>query len=115
MKAIWINTPKRTITEVDYNGLADLQRMVGGSIEFAGRLDKDTVYVHDEGLYVYDCFFHLPGCGQELFAGPAVLVGKEIGMSSKTRDPKTELDEVTSTLTWLSRFEALLLSKRLGI
>lgn len=35
MKAIWINATERTVSAVEYGGLADLQRMVGGYIQVA--------------------------------------------------------------------------------
>jgi len=85
------------------------------TIAFAGELNGDTVYVNDEGLYVFDCFFTLPGCGQGLFAGPGVIVGKEIGQTANTRDPKTKLAEVTSAVRFLDRHEARAMVNKLGI
>lgn len=117
MKAIWIRTDFGTTKAVEYDGLADLQRMVGGgSICFAGTTTKgDTVYVNDEGLYIFHYFFELPGCGQGLFAGPGVIVGSEIGDTARTRAPKVTLEEVTSAVKFLDRREALARSKELGI
>lgn len=116
MKAIWIRTDKGTVEAVDYDGLSDLQHMVGdGTICFAGTFNRDTVYVNDEGLYLFRQFFELPGCGQGLFAGPGVIVGSEIGDTPRTRAPKTTLEEVTSKVKFLGRFEALRRSQELGI
>jgi hypothetical protein len=116
MKAIWIDTSNAKITEVEYRGLEDLQRMVGGgSIDFAGTINGDTVYVNDEGLYLFDRFFYLPECGQGLFAGPGVIVGTEIDDTNRTRPPKTTVEEVTSKIVWHDRRGALQLSKELGI
>lgn len=116
MKAIWINTLERTITEVEYAGLPDLNRMIGGSISLAGttRLG-DTVYVHDEGLFLFQDYFELPGCGQGLFAGPGVIVGKEIGMTANTRDYKITLAALQATVIFHDRVSAHRRSRELGI
>jgi hypothetical protein len=56
--------------------------------------------VNDEGLFFFRDFFELPGCGQGLFAGHAIIVGKEIGDTDRTRPPKTTVEEVTSKIKW---------------
>lgn len=116
MRAIWINTPARIIQAVRYDGLADLQRMVNGSISLAGYTTKgDTVYVDDDGLFRFEDYFEMPGVGQQIFAGPGVIVGKEIGQTANTRDPKTKVEEVTSLVRFYSGMAALRRCKELGL
>ena len=116
MKAIWINVVDRTITEVEYTGGLDLQRMVGGSICLAGcTLQGDTVYVNDEGLYKFDRFFDFPQCGQGLFAGNGVIVGKEIGQTANTRPYRVTLQQVQDAVSFLTREEARFVAHQRGL
>lgn len=115
MKAFWIRTALRVVEAVEYNGLHDLNRMVEGSIELAGLTPRrDTVYVNEEGLYTFTVYFEMPGVGQGVFAGPGVIVGSEIGHTTRTRDPRITLEEVTSKVRFLSHTEAMYL-KELGL
>lgn len=79
MKAYWINATAKVITEVEYTGLADLQRMVGGSIELAKTWPAgDTLYVDEEGLLKADpVWFRIAGREDQPFASSGVVVGRE--------------------------------------
>ena len=122
MKAIHINPIDKTVTAVTlkdgYLSIQDAVSLGAGErkgFDLAGYLKGDAVYVHDEGLFIYDTFFELPGCGQGLFAGPALIVGKEIGDTDKTRPPKSTVEEVTSKIRWHDRSSARIRAHDLGI
>jgi hypothetical protein len=63
MKAYWIDATAQTISEVDYAGLSDLQRMAGGYIEIAKAWDSgDVLFVDEEGLLKgTQTFFRIAG------------------------------------------------------
>lgn len=121
MKAFWIRTAERTVEVVDYNGLNDLQRMVAGprqgrgTITLAGYFRRNTVFVNDEGLYTFDTYFDIEKCGQGLFAGNGVVVGTEIGDTSRTRNPTCSIQELTQAVKFVTRMEAAMLARQRGI
>lgn len=105
MKAYHINATAKAITAVDYETLADLQRLVGGDIETAHRFTGgDVVFVNDEGLFKYQDFFIINGAHQP-FAGNGVLVGRERHNSIRTRDPKISIEGLRELVTFASRFK----------
>jgi hypothetical protein len=121
MRAICIDPRDRTITAIN---VPDGFRSIGAAVSddqghttfcLAGYFNRDTVYVNDEGLYLFDTFFELPGCGQGLFAGPGLIVGAEIGDTDKTKPPRSTLTEVTSKVVWHDRHSARILARELGI
>lgn len=107
MKAIWINSTERTITEVDYAGYKDLQRMVGGSISAATRWNNgDALYVDDEGMFkAQAAFFRITGV-EQLLAGNGVIVGREIGDTADTRPPTATVATVQAHVTFYDRAHA---------
>jgi Domain of unknown function (DUF3846) len=108
MKAYHIDVTAREIRVVDYDGLKDMQRLVGGYICLAATFDNgDVVFVDDEGFFKQQSgFFRIRGVDQPL-AGNGVLVGEELNPNSpKTADPATSLEEATALVTFLSRTEA---------
>ena len=120
MKAIRIDPTDRTVTAsstltATRASARPLRQDNHNTFCLAGYFRKDTVYVNDEGLYLFDTFFELEGCGQGLFAGPGLIVGTEIGDTDKTRPPKSSVEEVTSKITWHDRVSARDRSKELGI
>jgi hypothetical protein len=64
-------------------GLADLQRCVGGAIEYTWVVDGLTVYGHEEGLFRYEPFVRavqrqpnaLYGDGVMVLHGPTIVLG----------------------------------------
>lgn len=103
MIAYFIDAANKAITQVDYSGLPDLQRMVEGSIELACYTRHgDTLFVNEESLFTKAHFFAIRG-GHQPFAGNGVIVGEEIGETANTRPPKGSLAEVTSDVGWLDR------------
>jgi hypothetical protein len=120
MKAIRIDPIARTVTAVEYpDGFRSIQDAVAhdncSTFCLAGYHKGDTVYVNDEGLFLFDTFFELPDCGQGMFAGPALIVGKEIGDTNRTRPPKSTVEEVTSKIKWHDRNSARRRAGELGI
>lgn len=103
MIAYFIDSTNKTIAQVEYSGLSDLQRMVEGSIELACYTRQgDTLFVNEEGLFTKDSFFAIRG-GYQPFAGNGVIVGREIGETAMTLVPQGTLAEVTSDVAWLDR------------
>lgn len=112
--AYHINARDKTVTQVEYEGLADLQRMVEGNIELACYTKAgDTLFVEGEGMFKFDFFFFIEG-GHQPFAGSGVIVGKEIGDSMRTMQPKATLAEVTSQVRFMNRNEARVWAMRHG-
>ena len=107
MKAILIRSTACTITEVEYDGLRDLQRFVGGFIEHAKTWPDtgDTLYVDEEGkLKGKSAGFVLPGMS-DIFVGDAIVVGRETGevtpgMDAVTAPPTITVGQLGSLLMW---------------
>jgi hypothetical protein len=103
MKAYWINAADKTVTAVDYNGLPDLQRMVGGYIEIAKvwRLG-DVLFVDEEGMFKPRTgWFRVEGNNRPL-ANNGVVVGPEIGATSKTHPPRLSLERLRREVEFLT-------------
>ena len=102
MKAYWVNVAERTITAVDYSGLADLKRLVGGYIELAKQWPTgDVLYVDEEGLLKNPkAFFSIPGHPTPIGSN-GVVVGREIGDTDITADPTIPSDQLRAEVRWL--------------
>jgi hypothetical protein len=104
-KGYWIDSDKRTVTEVEVNGLRDIQRYVGGYIEVAYRLGPDCVYVDEEGLLKSpNQFFTIGPNGKfhqahQFFAGNGLYLGAEV----ENDDGETDNDDPTVTLDELKK------------
>ena len=121
VKAIRIDPTDRTVTAYEapdgYRSICKAVAAENGTDTFclAGYFRKDTVYVNDEGLFLFRDFFELEGCGQGMFAGPGLIVGTEIGDTDRTRPPKSTIEEVTSKIKWHDRYSARDRARELGI
>ena len=94
MNAYLIDSTARTITAVEYTGLADMQKMIGGYIEVAYSFPYgDILYVDEEGLLKGpEHLFWLQDRPDQPFAGNGVLVGREIGDTERTAPPRMSLE-----------------------
>jgi len=108
MKCIVINSADRTVTEAEFRGVADLQRMAGGYIEpVPVRLPAgDTLYVDGEGLLKPQLHhFGFDGYPQPL-AGTGVVVGAEVDDDSPAGwhnlDPASTVAQVAERVRWLT-------------
>jgi hypothetical protein len=108
MKAIYIDATNRRIEEVEYAGLEDLQRMVGGYIAAARSWDTgEFLFVDDEGLMKPQrFFFKIEGHDQPL-AGSGAIVGREVvdeeGDLIQTAPPTQTVAEVEAMVRFLTR------------
>jgi Domain of unknown function (DUF3846)/Domain of unknown function (DUF4314) len=108
MQAILIDVTAREIRAVDYDGLKDLQRLVGGFIATATAFDNgDVLFVDDEGLFkAPPGFFRVKGIDQP-FAGNGVLVGEEHydgdGEYLGIKAPGTTVAELSELVEFRSR------------
>jgi hypothetical protein len=105
MKAYWINAIDKTITEVEYSGLPDLQRMVGGHIEIAKfwRKTGDVLFVDEEAMIKGSPgWFGIEGVNQPLRGAGGVVVGREHGDDGRTYDPKITLKQLTAEVRFLT-------------
>lgn len=97
MRAIFIDSTARTIEEIELpegeaERLAEVNKRVGGGIEFATRFPNgDVLYVNGEGLYKHERFFVVLGAHQP-FAGNGVIVGAEV--DERQSPAKTQLATV---------------------
>jgi len=109
MRAIWINSERRTLHEVDYVDYKELGRAVGGHIACAWRFENgDVCYVDDEGLMKSPRHFFriLERPDGQPLAGNGILTGRD-GYTSEgaetTLDPVTTIDELRSKIMWMDR------------
>lgn len=102
MKALLIDVSAREVREVEYDGLADLQKMVGGYIEIARAWDHgDVLFVDEEGMLKgKTAFFAVDGIAQPL-AGNGVVVGRETG--DVTADPTVTREALTKMISFGTR------------
>ena len=83
MKALLIDVTKREVREAQFDGLRDLQTLVGGYIEVAYAWENgDTLFVDEEGLLKRGvteiAAFRIPQRPEQALAGNGVLVGREV-------------------------------------
>ncbi len=105
MRAIIIDATAREIREVEIEGkLEDLQKAVGGYIEWATELDNgDNVYVDEEGLLKgYQCFFDI-GAHQP-FAGNAIVVNRD--EDGETAAARSDVEEIRGKVKFMTMPEA---------
>jgi hypothetical protein len=102
MKLIHINSTARTIKLIDYTGLEDMQRLVGGYIELAKAWDSgDVCYVDEEGkMKDKTGAFLLPGVA-DIFVGDGVVVGREIDDTAKTHPPTITVEQLQREVVWM--------------
>lgn len=103
-RAFHIDAAAQTVMEVmieDKHSLDILQKLVGGYIEVAVRLDnQDVIYVDEEGLLKkYEVFFEYEGAHQP-FAGNGVMVGTN--SKGADVDCKTTLEELKAKIAFYS-------------
>lgn len=95
MKALWINSEKQEITVVDYAGLTDLQRMVGGYIEVGMSWPNgDVLFVDEEGLLKPKAHWFMIEGNRQPLGGNGIVVGRED--YDKATDKETQLDVATT-------------------
>lgn len=104
MKAFFINSVDKTISEAEYFTLKDLQKFVGGYIERA-RFWSDTgdnLFVNEEGLIHQTGTWFLIEGNQQPLAGNGILVGREIDDEGNTADPAITLEQLTKLVRFLT-------------
>lgn len=104
MKALHIDAEHLTIGVVEYHGLADLQRLVGGFIEVAYLWPNgDVLYVDEEGLLkLPQRGFRITVRPDQPLAGNGVLVGREIEGTAGTEPPTMTVPELWSTVQFVA-------------
>lgn len=114
-RAIHIDAEARTVTETTVDTLEDLQKLVGGWIEFACELPSDdVVFVNEEGLLGEPKhFFYIDGSPQP-YAGSGVVLGPCDGDGEETA-ATSDVDELRSRVTFLDPGSAYILAKMKGV
>ena len=115
-RALFIDAPRRTVTEIEIDSVDDMQKLIGGYLEVAAIWPNgDTLYVDEEGLLkVQDYFFGIPSIRPDQpFAGNGVLVGREeegpqFAGGYTTHPPVITLDELRALIVWLNADEVRL-------
>lgn len=113
MKAIKIDVTNRTVTEIEIgaNSLKSMQEVVGGLITAALEMENmDTLYVNDEGLFLFNEFFYLEGNVQPN-AGNGIIMGTD--EEGGSIGAKSSLEEIRSKVRFLNKGEALKLAQKL--
>jgi hypothetical protein len=99
MKAIWINAESRSMELVEYQGLADLQRMVGGYIEVAHRFGNgDILFVDEEGLGKDPKAWIIVIGAHQPFAGNGVITGGIEDDDGNLSDPVSEITHLATII-----------------
>ena len=107
MKAVKIDSKEKTITDIDVNGLPDLQAIVGGLIATALIFPNgDTLFVDDEGLFKNPENFFEHSDGYQPFAGNGVLVGTH-PKNGEVLGVLTTAEQLTPKITFLDRLDVL--------
>ena len=114
MRAIQINSENQTITEIDCNGLADEQAVVGGNIESAHRLenDVDRIMVNEDGLFTLPQdtgWFFVDGAFNP-FKGNGVLVGVSED-TGETVDAQVSLEDLKAQVKFMTASEVVEMSQ----
>lgn len=104
MKAILINTRKRTVSEIQVeNAYPDINKAIGCSTITVGTEweeggKRDTLFVDDEGLLVSgNPCFRIEG-GHQPFAGCGVILGTND--EGESVDASLTVDEVRDMVVW---------------
>lgn len=106
-KVIFINTKDGKIEETTVNGLADMQRLVGGRIERAFTFrNGDELYVNEEGLFESPTYFFEVAQAHQPFAGNAYVIGGANSRGDNT-DVKQSLIDLGQLLLFLGEGEIL--------
>jgi hypothetical protein len=106
-KAIKIDVDNQTISQVEINGLEDLQKIVEGRIEAVQYLENgDVCFGNEEGLFCFGDqpkgWFHIQGAYQPT-KGNGVIVGTT--EEGESVEPKITVEEVKS----ITEFKDLIL------
>lgn len=107
----FIDTKTFTITAIEWENLSELRRLVGGHLEvaFMWHVTGDVLYVDEEGLLKHgQSFFSIPERSDQVLAGNAVLVGREVEGSQypegfTTLKPSLTIDALADKVTFLGR------------
>ena len=107
MKAILIDSTAREVREVEVNGLSDMQKQIGGYIEFAYELPYgDVLFVDEEGLLKgLEHWFAFSGRPDRPFAGNGLIVGREVhdadGDYIRTEDVSASAETIAKYVRFL--------------
>lgn len=106
MRAIKVDAFERTITEVQVDGLKDMQAAVDGYIQIALELPNgDTIFVNEEGLLKgWDAWIYYEGQMQP-WIGSAIIVGHD--GEGESIDAKSTVEEIKNNIRFLSTDDVL--------
>jgi len=79
--AYLIDATKKTVSQVEYDNVTDINRLIGCQtfcLGFADHVTGDTLYVDDEGLFHAKHFFLFAGRKDQPLAGNGLMVGREV-------------------------------------
>ena len=80
--AYLIDAAKKTVSQVEYNNVEDINRLIGCQtfcLGFADHVTGDTLYVDDEGLLHHpQHFFLFAKRRDQPLAGNGLMVGREV-------------------------------------
>ena len=103
MKAIKIDSYKRTVEEVRVHGLADMQKAVGGFIQVGHWFDNsnDVIFVDEEGLLKDpENFFTIRGKDSQILAENGLVLGTNI-VTGISVDAVTPVEYIRKNICWM--------------
>lgn len=111
MRAIKIDSKKRTVTEIEIDPqetLQDMQAAVGGCIQVAVEFPNgDVIMVNEEGLVGEQNEFFYHTDGHQPFAGDGIVVGDD--GEGETAACKSTLEELKKDIHFVDAYEVSLL------
>lgn len=100
MKAILIDPFKQDITEIDWNGdalsIADTLCCKWITAVYPSDMDRDIIYLDDEGLYVDDQRFFMVSDYPHPLAGYGLVLGTD--ETGDAIPPKSNIDELAKRI-----------------
>ena len=103
MRALLIDAAAREIRAVEYEGLRDMQTLLGGYLEVAKQWSNgDVLYVDEEGKLKRNLFGFLLPDRRDIYAGNGLVVGPEVGDTAETKPPGLTVAMLRDMIQWIS-------------
>lgn len=110
MKAYFIDSENRTITETEIKNWQEISPKIGCELfTIVGMENSDSLYVDDEGLLKPQNNFFLYSEYPQPLAGNGIVLGTND--EGESVEPKISLDELKSKITFMNRAQAYIWAK----
>lgn len=105
MKAYLINATTKTVQPVEYEGIEDIRKILGGEPTIGKRWENgDMLLVDDHGPCKYHHFFALRDADSP-FIGNGLVIGRGVPNTPRNRAPTIKIPELTSRMSFFHRVQ----------